>query len=452
MAESRLTRRNILGLTVGSVVGVRTVRSTETQPGGIRGANEQLNLGLIGAGNRAETLIAWAEKLYKSDNVILTAVCDIWSQRRESAVRRIAQNTPAPPRSCRTPAELCELKDIDAVLIATPDFQHPVHTRLAVEAGKDVYVEKPFGCDFEQIKAARDVVKRSDRIMQHGTQERAKGVIWAAQDYLQSGKLGKINYVEMSQPLFQQRWRIPGAEKSITAEDTDWSEFLCYTPAVPFNPRFYREFRLFWPYSTGIFCQWMSHMIDLVNWLLGERPKAVTAAGGIYVWPDGRNTPDTAQCLIEYPGGCLASYHMRMGNSAAARPLLIHGTNGTLDLFSGVAYGDGGGGEVLLKNPGAANPEFVVDAARRLPDRSKGGVILTAPPDGDHLSDFFSAVRTRKPPRAPIDAAFNQALATTMAGMSYRMGRRIQYDPVADNVSPGEKETAAPPSTQESPG
>jgi len=179
-------------------------------------------------------------------------------------------------------------------------------------------------------------------------------------------------------------------------------------------------------------------MIDLVNMVLGERPKAATAAGGIFVWQDGRNTPDTVQCLVEYPSGCLASYHMRMGNGANAQPLLIHGTCGTLDLFSGVVYGDGGGGEVVLKNPGSPIPEFVVDAGRRLPERSRGGVVLTAPPDGDHMSDFFAAVRSRKQPRAGIDAAFDHALATTMAGMSYRMGVRVQYDPVSDSVTPAE--------------
>ena len=438
MVRNHLSRRKFIIRTAGSAMGCMALRPTKAASSGVLGANDRLSVGILGAGDWSETLIAWVEKLYKSDNVLITAVCDIWNQRREIAGSRIAQNTPNPPRLCRTMAEICDLADVDVLVIATPDFQHPFLTRQAVEAGKDVYVEKPFGCDFEQIKLARRAVKHTKRIVQAGTQQRSKGVVWAARDFVASGKLGKISYVEMSQPQFQQRWRIPDAEKSLSESNTNWAEFLCYTPPVPFNPRYYREFRLFWPYSTGIFCQWMSHMIDLVNMVLGERPKAATAGGGIYVWQDGRNTPDTAQCLVEYPSGCLASYHMRMGNGSNAHPLLIHGTCGTLDLFSGVVYGDGAGGEVVLRNPGSANPQFVVDAARRLPERARGGLVLTAPPDGDHMSDFFAAVRSRKQPRAGIDSAFDHALATTMAGMSYRMGVRVQYDPVTDTVSPTE--------------
>ena len=247
-----------------------------------------------------------------------------------------------------------------------------------------------------------------------------------------------VSFVELVQPLFHQRWRIPGAETALTEKDTNWKEFLCYAPQVPFNARHYREFRLFWPYSTGIFCQWMSHIIDLVNLVLGERPKAVVAAGGTYVWNDGRTNPDTAHCLVEYPSGCLMSYHMRLGNGAHARPLTFYGTNGTLDLDAGVAYGDGGGGEVILANPGSLIPELIVDASRRLPDRHQGATILDAEPDGDHMVDFFRAVRTRCPTRAGVDAAFNHALATTMAGMSWRLGARIEYDPIADSLNVGE--------------
>ncbi len=434
----RVSRRHFVGSSMGAFAAGGVGRSLYGQSTQALGANDRLSVGLIGAGDRAESLIAWIEKLYKSDNVAITAVCDIWRQRREYATSRVAHNVAIPPRECRTPAELFELSDVDVVVIATADFQHAYLTRQAVEAGKDVYVEKPFGCDFGQIQAARKAVRKAKRIVQAGTQERSKGVVWAAKEFIQGGKLGKISYIEVAQPLFQQRWRIPDSEKSLTDKDTDWEQFLCYLPRVPFNPRHYREFRLFWPYSTGIFCQWMSHMIDLVNLLLGERPRAVTAAGGVYVWPDGRNNPDTVQCLLEYPGGCLVSYHMRMGNSANARQMLIHGTCGTMDLFSGIAYGDGGGGEVVLTNPGGAIPRFVVDGARRLPDRQKGGVILTAPPDGDHMADFFAAVRSRRQPKAGIDAAFDHALASTMAGMSYRLGARVEYDPVSDAVQPNE--------------
>jgi predicted dehydrogenase len=325
-------------------------------------------------------------------------------------------------------AEICDHEDIDALIIATPDFQHPGQTCLAVEAGKDVYVEKPLGCDFEQLKKARDVVRRSDRVVQMGTFRRSHGVPRAARDFIAQGRLGRVSYVEMVQPLFQQRWRIPGSEKSLHEDDTDWNEFLDYTPKVPFDARKYREFRLFWPYSTGIFCQWMSHAVDVVNIVLDQTPKSVVSSGGVYVWKDGRTNPDTAQCLIEYPRGCLFSYHMRLGNGADGRNPMFYGTNGTLDLYAGLAYGEGGGGDIAPDRPDAPAPVYNADAATRLPDRAKGGLMLDPPPDEDHMTNFLRCVRSRKKPNADIEAGFAHALATTMAGVSLRTGQRVTYD------------------------
>ena len=165
---------------------------------------------------------------------------------------------------------------------------------------------------------------------------------------------------------------------------------------------------------------------------------AVTAAGGIFLWHDGRNNPDTAQCLLEYPGGYLVSYHMRLGNGADTRELMFYGTQGTLDLNAGVAYGDKAGGEVILRNPGSYYPEYVVDAAQRLPDRDQGGLVLKVGPSKDHVSDFFSAVRARKQPCADIDSAFTHALATIMAGLSLHNGVRVEYDADKDVLYPKE--------------
>lgn len=435
----QMTRRDFVGYTVGSALAGLAGRAVVAQQAeGKLGANERISVGLVGLGNRCRSLTTQIEELAIPENVAITAVCDIWEKRRETVAAEIEARNGRPVRRCRKMAEICDLPDVDVLVVATPDFQHASLTRQAVEAEKDVYVEKPFGCDFDQIKQARDAVKKSGRIVQVGTQQRARGVPWAAREFIRNGRLGKVSYVEMSQPMFMQRWRIPGAETALTEKDTDWNEFLCYLPSTPFNARHYTEFRLFWPYSTGIFCQWMSHQVDLINLILDEQPKAVTAVGGVYVWNDGRNNPDTAHCLIEYPSGCLFSYHMRLGNGADRREMTFYGTNGTLDLGSGLAYGDGGGGEVILKNPGGIIPDFITDAGTRLPGRERGGVILDAEPDGNHMADFLQAVRSRRQPRADIDAAFNHALATTMAGMSWRMGTRVEYDRLRNVVSPTE--------------
>ncbi|UCD29615.1 MAG: Gfo/Idh/MocA family oxidoreductase, partial [Planctomycetota bacterium] len=407
-----------------------TTRSAER----VLGANERMSVGVVGLGNRGTQLMSWAYDLSESDNIELTAVCDIWNRRREEGAEIVRGWMGRRPIICRTLAEICELKDVDALIIATADFQHAPHARQAVEAGKHVYLEKPFGCDFEQIKLARDIIKKSGKIAQMGTQQRSLGIPWAARDFIRSGYLGKVSYVEIVDSLCQQRWRIRGSEKSLTESDTNWKEFLSYTPWVPFDARKYREFRLFWPYSTGIFCQWMSHAIDLVNLVLNEIPQSVVSAGGVYVWKDGRTNPDTAQCLVEYPSGCLVSYHMRLGNGTHRRDVTFYGTTGALELHAGIAYGDGGGGRVIVESSHGPIPNFRLDASMRLPDRDKGGVFFESDPDGDHMSDFFTAIRNNRRPKADVDSGFAHALATTMAGMSIRTGIRMTYDPKTDRM------------------
>ncbi len=172
----------------------------------------------------------------------------------------------------------------------------------------------------------------------------------------------------------------------------------------------------------------MSHKIDLVNLALDELPKSAVAHGGVYLWKDGRTNPDTIQCLLEYPSGCLVTYHMRLGNSQNGRGTTIYGTKGTMALEQGIAYGDGGGGAVICKDPDAANPSFHVERSARLKSHKEGGVRWESPPRIDNMTDFVEAVRTRRRTRADIDAGFGHALATTMANLSYRSGCRIEYD------------------------
>ncbi|MHC4670968.1 MAG: Gfo/Idh/MocA family protein [Planctomycetota bacterium] len=438
MKTNSFSRRNFLQKSAQAASAMTLVPQSAKSIGRIWGANERMMVGVVGLGSRGTYLMGWADKLAESDNIQLAAICDIWNKRRQIASDRLYALTGKRPITCRTLDEICDLKDLHALIIATPDFQHPSQARRVVEAGKHVYVEKPLGCDFKQIKLARDAIKKSGKIVQMGTQQRSLGIPWAARDFIHSGQLGKVSYVEISECLCQQRWRIPGSEKSLTEKDTNWTEFLCYTPHVPFDARKYREFRLFWPYSTGIFCQWMSHAIDLVNLVLDEMPKSVVSHGGVYIWKDGRTNPDTAQCLLEYPSGCLVSYHMRLGNGTHRRDTTFYGTSGALELDAGIAYGDGGGGKVVVANPSDPIPNFRLDGSRRLPARDKGGIILDAEPNQDHLSDFFTAIRNNRPPKADVDSGFAHTLATTMAGMSLRMKTQIKYDEKTDTVKPQE--------------
>ena len=427
MPDSRpITRRDFLVKTTATAAAIAS--GPLILPRSVFGANDRLALGIVGPGGRGSGLMDWAQKLAESENVEFQAVCDIWNQRRESAAATVKKWTGKDPKQYRTLGEICADPDVDVLIIATPDFAHAYHCRLAVEAGKDVYVEKPLGCDFRQIKLCWETVKASDRVVQLGTQSRGEGRYLGAQQFVKSGALGKVTYGEIYEPLFQERWRIPGAENSLTEKDTIWTEFLAYAPYEPFNARKYREFRLFWPYSSGCLCQWMSHKIDLVNWVLDEIPQSAVAWGGVYVWPDGRTNPDTIQCLLEYPSGCLVTYHMRLGNGANGRGITLYGTNGTLDLNAGIAYGDGGGGTIVPVTPGDPNTAFNVDQSTVLKSQKDGGVKWESPESVDHMQDFLRCVRSRQQPRANIDAGYAHAVATTLANMAYRNKCQMVYD------------------------
>ncbi len=399
-----------------------------------KGANERLHIGLVGAGVRGHALIAWTQKLEKKHNVRISAVCDLWKQRRQSACQKIQEHFGEKPASYRTLSELSENKDIDAVLLATPDFQHAPQAAQCVQAGKDVYVEKPFGCDFEQVKAAWQTIKQSDRIVQMGIQSRGRGLYYGARDLIQSGALGQITYGEIHDACFTQQWRIPGAEDSIHPQDTHWNEFLTYLDPerYPWNPRHYREFRLFWPFSSGSFCQRMSHRIDVINLMLDSVPRYAVSLGGVYLWKDGRTNPDTVQCLLEYPGGTLITYHLRMGNHANARGIYLYGTKGTLDLRKGIVLPTGAGGDVRCDDPKSSNPHFYIDHKEKVGEK----IEISSPPNRDHLGQFFECVRSRQQPSADVESGYAHAIATILANMAYRSGCRMEYDPELQEIRP----------------
>ena len=182
MVTGRVSRRRFLEGTLASAgLGMMAQQRHSVATNRPKGANDRLSVGMVGTGDRGTGLMQWIHQLSASDNVEITAVCDIWRQRREAAAELVLLWNQREPRKCRTMAEICELKDVDVLFIATPDFQHALHARQAVEAGKDVYTEKPFGCDFQQIKMARDAVKKSGCIFQLGTQRRRDGISKAGQ-------------------------------------------------------------------------------------------------------------------------------------------------------------------------------------------------------------------------------------------------------------------------------
>jgi predicted dehydrogenase len=300
----------------------------------------------------------------------------------------------------------------------------------------------------EDNRAVLKAVKESGRIVQIGSQRRSGANYKAAADFIQSGKFGQIVIVELTWNVNQPgRWRRPALVAQMREEDTDWKRFLINRPYEPFDARKHLEFRLFWPYSSGIPGQWMSHQIDTVHWFSGlAHPRSVAANGGIYAWKDGRKNADTLTAVFDYgpqddpSSGFQVMFTSRQTNSAGDTKEIYYSNGGTLNLDTNKISPAGGLTEGYAKAMGMqANqlPELSLTemAQKTSTDASTGGDPLTTA----HVRNWMECVRSRKQPNAPIEAGYHHAIAVIMANAAYRTGERVTFDEQTQEVMAGGK-------------
>src|SRR5213593_1534322 len=336
--EQRMPRREFVKTAAAGIAAVSIPAASYAR---ILGANDRVRVGIVGFSDRfRQALLPAFGKVAKEFDFEIVAVSDIWSRRRDEGVAEIEKVTGARPRAFRNNEEMYEARVSDAVMISTADFQHAYHGVEAMQAGQDAYIEKPLAHRMEDAIAIREAVKKSDRIVQIGTQRRSAANYQMANEYLRSGKFGDIVMAEMTWNVNQPgRWRRPQLVAALKEEDTDWKRFLINLPSEPWDPRKYLEYRLFWPYSSGIPDQWMVHQIDTVHWFTGlPRPRSVVANGGVYLWNDGRKNWDTATIVFDYgplddpSKGFQVVYSSRMTNSAGGTKELYYSNAGMLNL------------------------------------------------------------------------------------------------------------------------
>lgn len=366
--------------------------------------NDRIRLGLIGCGGRGRDHLKMVAS--SGENAAITAVCDVWRVNREAMAAEVQKVFGQAPFETTRYQEILARNDVDAVLIATPDFTHPRILADAVEAGKDAFVEKPFATTFEEARMAYDAVKRTGRVVQVGTQRRSEAKFMAAAEAIRSGVIGKVTRVSMEYHFFEPRWRRD--YHMIQAQDVDWEAFR-FGGRIQggFDPRKLREWQLFRDTTNGIPGLWMTHLIDLAAWYLNDPfPKGAMAMGGVFHWKDGRQTSDVFQAMLEYTD-CLVTFAMSLTNSAGGRNLWF-GIKGMLDAEANRVSGDGS----------------------RDPDRVMQPYTLPLPPEVEsHMANFLRCMRTRATPRASVEAGYSHAVATCMAAVSLETGRRVGYDP-----------------------
>jgi predicted dehydrogenase len=412
----------------------------------IIGANDRVRVGIVGFSDRfrgslAPQFLAQSKEL----NFEIVAVSDLWSKRREEAASYFREKG-VTVRTARNNDELYDGKDTDAVIISTADFQHALHLAEAVRAGKDAYCEKPFAETMADAREALKAVKDTGKIVQIGSQRRSTPNYIAANDYIRSGKFGKIVMVEMSWNVNQPgRWRRPALTGVIKESETDWKRFLLNRPAQPWDPRKYLEFRLFWPFSSGIPGQWMAHQIDTVHWFTGlSHPKSVAANGGIYLWKDGRTNFDTMTAVMDYGDpsdkdlGFQVVYTSRFTNSAGGVKEIYFSNGGTLNLDTNKITSEGG-----LEEKDASSMKMQPNLLESMD--LPGIKVETAANTGSdpmtraHMRNWMECVRNRNKPNADVMAGYNHSIANIMCTAALRTGEKASFDEAKQEVLAGGK-------------
>jgi predicted dehydrogenase len=376
-------------------------------------ANETIRVGCIGTGGRCQALM---RALVQIPGAKIVTLCDVWDQALASALKIAPQATTV--KDYRT---VLDRKDIDAVLIASPNHQHVAMLKAACSAGKDVYVEKPLTHHLDEGPAALEAQNSHKRIVQVGMQQRSMPQFQRAYEMVKSGQLGKIRKVHLTWNRNAARGT---AKYNIDPSTVDWKAWLGPAREQPFDAYRFREWRWFWDFGGGVFDDLMVHYVDIAHWYLDVVHPTTAVSIGDKFSREEWETPDTAQTLLQYhaaDGTAVAQVYFESTfmNARNGAMLEFMGTEGTL-------YLDRGRFEVLPErrrdahNKNAALPtvpemDWVLGTGPR-------GADFYDEPDGElvHLSNWLECVRTRKTPSAPVEAGISAASAAHMGNIALR--------------------------------
>ena len=415
----------------------------------IMGANDRVRVGVVGFSDRHKSShIPPFMQFYKDMNFDIVAVSDIWKKRREEGAAFLKDKMGHDITAFRNNDELYASRSVDAVFISTADFQHALHAIEAVKAGVDVYCEKPFAETMEDNRAALKAVKASKSIVSIGSQRRSGPNYMAAADFIQSGKFGPITMVELTWNVNQPgRWRRPALVAQCREEDLDWKRYLLNRPYEKFDPRKYLEYRLFWPYSSGLPGQWMSHQIDTVHWFSGyNHPRSVTANGGIYMWKDGRRNWDTITAVFDYgptndaTTGFQVVFGSRMHNGEDKPGEIYYSNGGELNLITNKVSPKGGlranYAEAMNMKPNLLPELNLTDRIVKVEaGANTGGDELTTA----HVKNWMECIRSRKQTNAPVEAGYYHSIANIMTNAAARTGEKVTFDEKTQEVMAGGK-------------
>jgi predicted dehydrogenase len=404
MIRSQTSRREFLeaiggagGVAAGTLATLESARGYQ--------ANETLEVACLGTGGRCQSLM---KSLARVSGVRIAAVCDVYDVRLDEA-RRLAD-----PRAVATKhyRDLLDRKDIDAVLIGSPDHWHVPMAVDACNAGKDVYVEKPLTHDLAEGAAIIEAQNRNRKVVQVGMQQRSMPHIQKARELVKSGRIGEVFKVHLS-------WNRGGTARfqrkpmGVDPGQVAWKDFLGNAPDQPFDEFRFRNWRWFWDFGGGLLTDLMVHWIDVAHWFLdADHPLKATTIGNYFAGKDVWQTPDTVQCILEYPRNVQAHFEGTFSNATYGAMITFMGTDGTV-------YIDRGRYEISPEH-GKGQPEQWILAT----NPTRKGADFYDQPDGEllHLTNWVECLRSRQRPNAPAEAGVSAAAAAHLGNRAFRSG------------------------------
>lgn len=420
--ENPLSRRAFISKAAGVAAGVTAAAAVAKTakadiyksilPSSILGANEIIRTGHIGTGGMGRANLGF---VLQRDDIRPIALCDLYRKNLERGAQMVSQKYQDFTKH-HDFREILDNKDVDAVVIATPDHWHCLCTLHAADAKKDIYCEKPLSTTIEEGRAMIDAVRRNNIVFQGGTMQRSGSHFQEAVELVRSGYIGKVARVETFNHEDKPIEGIgPGEDDQAKweKEGLDWDFHQGWVEHKPFNTnRWIYNFRWFLEYSGGKITDWGAHLVDIALWAMGEekQPKSIIAKGGKYVLTDNRTTPDTLEVIWEYDDYILTFdnrvYNAYLPQGYSDHGILFHGTLGTLRV-------DRGGYEVYpVPNNGGCEP------------KKQTGSPLNEP----HWQNFCDCVRSRKDPVITVETLHNTTRTCHMGTCSYVAGGQLLWD------------------------
>jgi predicted dehydrogenase len=393
-----------------------------------------IRLAIIGVGGMGSGHLGDLLKMQKENRKIeVRAISDVYERRKQQAAKRAKESTGKKIETYTDYKALLDRDDIDGVVVATPDHWHAQISMDAMDAGKDVYCQKPVTLTIEESLAVRAKVYETGRIFQCGAQRCSDDFFWQARDFIKKGGIGEVLYAQLDYSRNSGSPESPqGGEWNYTIQPEatddpnagenyiDWEQWLGSAPKRPFSkPRFF-QFRKYWDYSGGIATDlWYHQLAPLTIALDASAPEKAVAGGGIYVQKDDREVPDTFLATLDYPGGYSILMTSSMAN-ANANPLMIRGHRAT------ITRGEKGEVHVVPEKEFAGwfKKEFGADVLD-IPKQPRLG----------HMEKWLDCIKSRDEVHLNAEFAYRAQAGTKMACDSYRQEKAIFWDPVNEHYA-----------------